>query len=407
MLLRTQLCAVFTLLGASGTAAFPSKHNHNGTFDLRPFTIDLSHEARRMYEKINSTNLPESPLYPGATVGVDLETLRSLRDEWATNFDWEAEQLELNTRYNHFTAKIEDLTIHFIHEKSANPNAIPLILNHGWPGSFLEFLPIVDALKEKFDVIIPSLPGFTFSSNPPANWTAHDTARVFHTLMTEVLGYPKYAVHGTDWGCVVAYSLYNNFNTTVRAAHLTMIPFYPQTPDQLAAQNITLTELEEFELQRTVEWTVSGNGYFIEHSTEPNAVGFPLYDSPVGQLSWIGGKVILWSDPQAGTPPSVLTHQEILKTVSLYYLTKTIVSSIYVYYQNPDGFTKTYSKAKTDAPMLFSAFKYNSANWPEGVVAQVGNLVSFKNHEFGGHFAGLDNPPALVEDLLGIEQYWE
>ena len=173
---------------------------------------------------------------------------------------------------------IEGLTIHFIHQKSSAPNAIPLILNHGWPGSFLEFLPVIDPLMQKcntsagtpvaFDIVVPSLPGFAFSSAPPATWTVDDTARVFNTLMTDVLGYSKYATHGTDWGSFVAYSLYDNFNASVRAAHFTFLPFSPKSPSELAALNISLSPLETFEAEEAVIFNSVGTGYTVEQSTE-------------------------------------------------------------------------------------------------------------------------------------------
>jgi len=291
-----------------------------------------------------------------------------------------------------------------------------LLLNHGWPGSFLEFVPLIKPLTLKnktstgkpvsFHVIVPSLPGYAFSTQPPANWTAGDTARVFHTLMTDVLGYKTFATHGTDWGSAISYPLYDQFNTSVRAAHFAFIPFFPLTPAQLAAENITLSPLETFEANHGAEWGVSGNGYFIEQSTKPNTIGLALYDNPVGQLAWIGEKIIEWSDPRAGTPPSVIDHTEILRTVSLYYLTRSFVSSVFMYAQNQNGFKTTYTKAHTDAPLLFSAFKYNVGFWPPAKVAQVGNLVEYRNHEFGGHFPGLDNPDALLEDLREIGTYW-
>jgi pimeloyl-ACP methyl ester carboxylesterase len=181
-------------------------------------------------------------------------------------------------RFNHYTAQIEGLEIHFIHAKSKAPNAIPLLLLHGWPGSFLEFVPIINELTEKattaagkkvsFDVIVPSLPGYAFSSVPPVEWTIADTARVFDTLLTKVLGYDTYATFGTDWGAGVAYSLYGQFNMTVRAAHLAFLPFSPLSSEQLAAENITLSPLEEYEQANAEEWTRSGEGYFVEQTTK-------------------------------------------------------------------------------------------------------------------------------------------
>jgi pimeloyl-ACP methyl ester carboxylesterase len=223
-------------------------------------------------------------------------------------------------RFNHYTASIEGLKVHFVHQKSSAPNAIPLLLIHGWPGSFLEFAPIIDQLTQEvtaatgksvsFDVIVPSLPGFAFSSPPPFNWTVTDTGRIFNTLMIDVLGYKTYALHGTDWGGGIAYDMYDHFNETVGAAHFAFLPFSPQTPDQLAAENITLSELELAEEQNAMGWTSTGNGYFIEQTTkvmkylhscmagacsdpyllQPTTIGLALYDNPVGQLAWLGEK---------------------------------------------------------------------------------------------------------------------
>ncbi|KAH7260663.1 Alpha/Beta hydrolase protein [Fusarium redolens] len=395
---------LFLVSSPYGAGAIPSPSPNS--FNLKPFTINLSHEVPHMMDLVERTRLPTNAEYLDPKAGIALETLVSLKNELVHNFDWENEQKELN-KFHHYTAEIENLTVHFIHEKSHRSGAIPLILNHGWPGSFLEFIPLIERLKDDFDIIIPSLPGFAFSSAPPTSWTVSDTARVFNTLMTKVLGYSKYATYGTDWGSGVSYSLYASFNTSVRAGHFSFLPFYPLNLTQLAAENISLSSLEEFEVLRLQDWSATGNGYFLEQSTEPNAIGFALYDNPVGQLSWIGGKFIEWSDPRAGSTPSVLNHNEILKSISLYYLTKSVVSSIYIYYSNPAGFSTTYTKALTDAPMLFSAFKYNVGYWPPALATRVGNLVSYKNHDFGGHFPGLDNPVALAKDLKEIKKYWK
>ncbi|KAG0652322.1 epoxide hydrolase [Hyphodiscus hymeniophilus] len=406
----------FLLLAFLG-AALVDEAVGGKSFNLKPFTVDLCDSVPRMLKQIQNTALPSSPEYAGvgSSFGIDLGVLKNLQSEWLTDFDWQKEQYSLN-QLNHYTAEIEGLTIHFIHERSKDPNAIPLILNHGWPGSFLEFLPVLDQLTQKastsagktvsFDVIIPSLPGFTFSTAPPANWTYSDTARVFNTLMTEVLGYKTYATSGTDLGAAITYAMYDQFNTTARAGHFVFLPFFPLDFAQLAAANISLSPLETIEEENFVQWNTVGNGYFIEHTTKPNTIGLALYDSPIGQLSWIAEKFISWSDPRAGTPPSVLNQNEILLSVSLYYLTRSIVSGMYTYAQNANGFATDYVKAQTDAPMIFSAFKYNIAFWPAEMVEKVGNLKLYSNHDFGGHFPGLDNPTALLKDLREIATYW-
>ncbi|KAI5460231.1 Alpha/Beta hydrolase protein [Mariannaea sp. PMI_226] len=407
-------CGVAVLVAPSRGALL-----HQGdTFNLQPFVINLSREVPRMLNLVKNTRLPDQEEYAGvgSSAGIALDTLKQLQTKWTTTFDWNKEQHALN-KYNHFTAQIENLTIHFIHQRSRDPNAIPLLLNHGWPGSFLEFLPVINSLTEKavtstgkpvsFHVVVPSLPGFTFSSAPPANWTVDDTGRVFNTLMTEVLGYKTFATFGTDFGAGPAYSLYDNFNTSTRAAHFAFLPFFPLGPDQLASQNITLlSPLEQAEERNLINWVATGNAYFAEQATKPNTIGLALQDNPVGQLAWMGEKFISWSDPRAGMPPSVLKSSEILLSTSIYYLTHSFLSSVYIYFQNPNGFKTTYTKARTDAPLLFSAFQYNIAFWPQALVEQVGNLVMYKNHDFGGHFPGLDNPPALIEDLREIGNYW-
>ncbi|KAK4075360.1 uncharacterized protein Triagg1_4481 [Trichoderma aggressivum f. europaeum] len=345
------------------TAASPVTNDNHDSYNLKPFTINISDGVSRMLERIRDTELPDNiPQYPGNEAGISLDTLKAFKNQWLVDFDWRKEEKSLNR------SKIENLDVHFIHEKSNEPDAIPLILYHGWPGSFLEFIPIIKGLTQKaktstgkrvsFDVVVPSLPGFAFSSAPGANWTVDDSARVFNTLMTKVLGYKTYAVHGTDWGTGVAW-------------------------EQLKAENITLnTPLDQFEEQRYVDWSATGSAYFSEESTKPNDIGLVLYDNPIGQLVWIGEKYIEWSDPKAGTSPSVLTHNEILRIISLYYLTKSILTSGYIYFQNPigqTGFRYNYTRARTDAPMLFSGFKYNVHYWPRELIETVGNLVHYRS----------------------------
>ncbi|KAK5694081.1 hypothetical protein LTR97_009702 [Elasticomyces elasticus] len=407
-----RLHALNVLAYALLSVALPgTAHPYQQKYDLQKFHIDL--DSRRMVDLIRQTRLPKKPEYPdlGATAGIDLDVLKSMQKQWVTSFDWPKEQASLNG-FNHFTAHIEGLRIHFIHEKASDPDAIPLILCHGWPGSFLEFEPIIKSLAAQaqtstnksisFNVVVPSLPGLAFSTAPPANWTIDDTARVYHTLMTKVLGYKTFAVFGTDWGCGPSFGLYRDYTASTRAAHFAFIPFLPATSEELKSDNITLNSLEAFEEATSEAWLTTGAAYFAEHSTKPNTIGLALYDNPVGQLAWID------SDPRAGTGPSLLTHDAILRSVSLYYLTESFVSSIFLYYQNLlDGLHPVYAKAQTDAPMLFSAFKYNIAFWHKEKVATVGNLVQYRNHDFGGHFPGIDNPPALLEDLREIGNFWE
>ncbi|KAJ7680834.1 Alpha/Beta hydrolase protein [Mycena polygramma] len=361
------------------TMAVAAAHAASDNFYVKPFEINLSAEIPRLKSLVNNSRLPDKDLYPsfGPEKGIKLDVLRELRADWLTNFDWEVQQAELN-QLKQFTAVIEGLTVHFVHERSTDPDAIPVILLHGWPGSFFEFAPIIKPLTQgtsttgkniSFNVVAPSLPGFLFSSAPPANWTINDTARIFDTLMTKVLGYSTYALHGTDWGCAVGYSLYSSFNATVRTAHFAFLPFPAPSPQDIAENNISLSPIQQVTEQRGVEFNAIGTGYLIEQTTKPNDIGLALHDSPMGQLAWLGGIFKLWSDPRAGTPPSVLNNTAILTVASLYFLTDSLLSA---------------AKAATDAPLLFSQYEYNVALWPEEYVAKntAAALAMLQSKEF-------------------------
>ncbi|KAM0255361.1 hypothetical protein ACHAQJ_005881 [Trichoderma viride] len=426
------------LLGAS--LGLLSKAAVASTPVVKPFAVNLSSRVPHMLDLVGKTVLPAAELAAAhanmnmsLTTGMPLDTLKSLQSEWTTSFNWTKEQEQMNTyenkkpskldrkelameltqcRYNHFTTQIGTQTVHFIHEKSKDPNAIPIILLHGWPGSFLEMVHLVDQLmlsnsSQTFHVVVPSLPGFGFSSPAPNDWQISDTATLFNTLMTEVLGYKTYAVHGTDWGSGVAYDMYDQFNTTVKAAHLNFLPFFSLTPEQLAAQGIMLAADEVEQEQRAMDFENSGTGYYIESTTTVNTVGLALYDNPVGQLSWIAEKFIIWSDPRRGTGPSLITNNEILRHVSMYYLSQTFDSAAFIYAQNPDGFSHTYRTARSNQPLLFSSFQHNMLFYPEKLVATVGNLVYYNSIEFGGHFPALENPPALADDIRLIGKHFK
>ncbi|KAJ7641184.1 Alpha/Beta hydrolase protein [Roridomyces roridus] len=381
-------------------------------YNIKPFKVDLGTEFQRLHTLVALAQLPSQDLYPevGFSKGIELTTLSQLRQEWLTDFNWEAEQAEMN-KFAQYTAEIEGLKIHFISEQSADPDAIPLIMLHGWSGSFHEFLPVIPSLTDSskpvsYHVVVPSLPGHIFSSPPKdKSWTCADTARVFNTLMTEVLGYSTYAVHGTDWGAIIGYSLYANFPATVTATHLVMLPFMPPTPPQRAEENVEIDDDQKVTEGLFFQWATTGNGYFIEQATKPKNLGLALHDSPIGQLAWIGAIWLDMSDPQSGTSPSLLTHNTILTTVSLYYLTGSFYSSIWIYEQNPEPLAMVYSKAKTEAPLFVGQFKYNPFFWPKEYAAKVGNLAGYKVHKRGGHYPGWDNPVGLVEDLREMAAY--
>ncbi|KAF7367435.1 Epoxide hydrolase domain protein [Mycena sanguinolenta] len=386
---------------------------------VQPFKIDLSSGLPHLQALIQHTNIPTEAeaLYPeaGLEFGMTLDLLRDLKTQWSDDFDWAQQEAELN-QVAQFTTTIGDQTLHFVHEKSSAEDAIPLLLIHGWPGSIQEFVPVIKPLTQpwtspsgktiSFDVVVPSLPGFLFSSAPPKNWTNVQTGALFNTLMTEVLGYPQYTMHATDWGADIGYRMYESFNETVRAALFVWYQFLPPTPQDIADNNIVLNDIEKVTLQRSMDWLTIDQGYFQEQTFKPNDIGLALLDNPIGQLAYLGSIITRWSDPRAGTGPSVLTNSTILTAVSLYYLTGTFQSAVWQYARNAGSFRTNYTQAPTDAPMFFSLFEYNIGFWPKQYVAKLGNLISYKEHDFGGHFAGLDNPAAFIEDIREMGVYY-
>ncbi|KAJ7580720.1 alpha/beta-hydrolase [Mycena floridula] len=394
------------LCGISSTLA--------ASFQIKPYMFNLSDGLPRMNSLIAQTMLPTMPDLPNdGDFGISLQRLRSLKSDWVDekNYDWNQAQATLNS-FKQFTVTIEGLTIHYIYEKSNTTGAKPLLLLHGWPSSVYEFSRVIKPLTQaattttdgvnltaSYDIIVPSLPGFAASSPPPANWTLHDTGRIFNTLVVDVLGYPTYALHGTDWGSVAAYSAYSQFPQNVRAAHFTFIPFVPPSAQEIADAGIALDSFGQLAEVHSTEWATTGQGYFVEQTTKPNTIGLALQDNPVGQLAWLAELYDLASDPNGD-----MTDSDILTAVSLFFLSKTFLSSVYIYAQN--SFQMAYTKASTDAPMLFSAYQWNNAYWPKEFVAKVGNLVVYNEHDKGGHLPGLDNPEALIEDLREVYVYY-
>jgi hypothetical protein len=216
--------------------------------------------------------------------------------------------------------------------------------------------------------------------------------------MVEVLGYEKYTAFGSDWvsetnllkigpvelsltiyqGAKINHIMYTQYTANVKAAHFSFIPFFPLTADELATENITLTAFEQEGLQRWTNFTTSGMGYFIEHNTRPNTIGQALLDNPVGQLAWIGEKFFEWTDPDRSAP-STFNDETILTSVSLYFLTRTFLSSVWIYHVGALGTgPAAYNIERPVAPMGFSAFRYNPGAWPEAMIAKVGNLTVYR-----------------------------
>ncbi|KAG8704360.1 hypothetical protein FRC08_002268 [Ceratobasidium sp. 394] len=379
-------------------------------YEVKPFKIDLSSRIPHMKDGIKHTVLPSSSVLGSAGKGIELAWLKDRQTEWLESYNWEEEEAKMN-QFNHSTVDIEDQTVHFIHQRSSDPNAIPVLLIHGWPGSFYEFHQVITPLSNtdanvSFHVIVPSLPGFGFSSPVPAGWNLNDTAKMFDTLMYDVLGYESYIAVGGDWGCVVTWALHNHHAEHIKAALYTgLVPHIVPPLEQLLSDPRfrgpaeSMTPEEKQRVRDNEIWGRESNGYFIEMATRPATIGLGMYDNPIGQLAWMGEKYLEYSDPQYGVQPSTITNNTILTAVSIYYLTRTFETAANIYYQNFPGFQPNFIKAVNDVPMGFGEYRYEPMYYPMFYLAEMGNLVFHSAHKRGGHFSALDNPPAYVSDI--------
>ncbi|PVH98811.1 epoxide hydrolase-like protein [Periconia macrospinosa] len=334
--------------------------------------------------------------------GVTYSWLSSAKDHWQNEFSWRKQEEYINS-FPNYTLEVEPgINIHFIGLFSKNKEAVPIMFMHGWPGSFIEFLPLIEKVKKKYPdpeampyhIIVPSLPGYTLSSGPPMDrdWDLGDTARVMNGLMKQ-LGFERYLAQGGDLGSFVATSLVTGFEECVGAhqnlfSDLTDLGHEQPDPE-------SLSPLERRALDHAKSVAATGLGYAIEHGTRPSTIGFMLSTHPVALLAWTGEKFLEWSDPS--TTPSLT---EILTNVTLYWFTGSFPRSIWpyrIYFGATAGTQKPFPYI--EKPFGFSMFPYELATGLEGVLKQKTNLVSYRQHTQGGHFAALEQPQELWDDV--------
>lgn len=383
-----------------------------------------------MRRLISDTRLPDSSPVGGASwdYGVDLEWLKTMRNAWLNDFDWKLVEKEMNS-IPQFTAVIESVSVHFMHQKSSRADAVPILFLHGWPGehehdsrfifahfhkgSFWEFHRVVEMLRDPpadqpaFHIVVPSLPGFAFSSAPPRKgWDMEDNARIFDHLMTGVLGYSSYMVQGGDWGSLVSLHLGTDKFPACKLLEITAVPGNPTLGALLTLPFFLLptswrswlyskiyTAEDIADLSRSKSFITTGSGYFVQQLTRPFTIGYALNDSPLGILAWIGEKYRDLLDPEV-LPTAT---KFILTTVSLYYLTNSFATSTLPYHEN----TKTFSqKIRMTKPYVTARYPYDVTNFPKGwIKAQHPRMLYRRIHQRGGHFPGFETPDLLAADL--------
>ncbi|KAJ6584890.1 putative epoxide hydrolase [Mycena capillaripes] len=351
-------------------------------------------------------------LRPDAKWGVTTDWIQNAKTEWE-NFDWRKVEAHINT-FPQYKLPVTDtdgisFDIHFVALFSEKPDAVPIIMLHGWPGSFLEFLPILKILSTRYTpatlpyhIIVPSLPGYAFSSPPPLdrNFDLTDVARLLNTFMVQ-LGFDAYVVQGGDIGSQTARILVAE-HANCKAAHLNLC--YTSEPPN--GDRSTLSPLEHAGILRCEEFFRSGSAYSREHATRPSTISFVLASSPLALLAWIGEKFVEWTDKD-------LPITTVLESLSLYWFTGTISTSLYPYRHttpialNHIGVNEN-PKWHITKPFGYSAFPKEPLPSPRAWIATTAsNFVFYREHDKGGHFAALEQPETLLKDVEDfVSQVW-
>ncbi|MCE8022013.1 alpha/beta fold hydrolase [Halomonas sp. MCCC 1A11036] len=331
--------------------------------------------------------------------GVPLADLVDLVNYWRTEYDWRSFEARLD-RIGQFRTTIDGLGIHFLHRRSARADATPLILTHGWPGSIVEFIDIVDELTEPkepdtpaFHVVVPSLPGFGYSDKPTTTgWGAGKIAAAWVELM-ERLGYDKFVAHGGDWGGVITTVLGGRFPSQLLGIHSTLA----QAPPGLVMEGLTADERKWAEDTR--DFWLYRAAYAKQQATRPQTIGYSLVDSPVGLLAWILDKFAEWTDTD-DSPFETISRDRILDDVTLYWLTRSGASAARIYYESHGGVNALDPELRVDVPSAITIYPRDIEKCPRPWAEQrYRQIVRWRTAEKGGHFPSLEVPGYFVKDL--------
>ena len=370
--------------------------------EIRPFRVQIPQaDLDDLNARLAATRWPDELPGVGWSYGTPVSYLKDLAEYWRTSYDWREHEARLN-EFPQFTTTIDGQNIHFLHVRSPEPNALPLILTHGWPGSIVEFMDIIGPLTDPrahggdpadaFHVIAPSMPGFGFSG--PTRETGWDTSRIARAWVELMrrLGYERYGAQGGDTGSVIS-PLLGRFDAEhVVGVHVNGSLGFPSgDPDGIAR----MTEAEQArlgDLQRQME---EGTGYAVIQSTRPQTVGVALSDSPAGQLAWIVEKFKEWTDPAAELPEDAVDRDAMLTNVSLYWLTGTATSSARLYREGRASWGQQTERSEVPSGVAVFPGDFGIRT----IAERDDNVVHWSEFDRGGHFAAMEVPDLLVGDV--------
>lgn len=368
---------------------------------IKPYQVNVPQTVLSdLLERLKDTRWPDEVKGSGWSMGTNLDYMRELTDYWQHQYDWRKQEAKLN-EFKQFKAEVDGLGIHFIHERGQGPNPIPIVITHGWPGSFFEICKLIPLLTDpasyggdpadSFDVIVPSLPGYGFSDRPRERgmMSSRRAAELWVKLMTEMLGYKRFAAAGGDFGSIVTQYIAADHPELLIGIHLTYIGHYASIPDPSE-----LSEAERRYLGALQQWSMREGGYYMIHSTKPQTLSYGLNDSPVGLAAWIAEKFQSWTDSDGGIERRI-TRDELLTNIMIYWVTETIGSSIRTYFDNEPQKLEPLPAV----PAAFAAFPKDLNPPPREWVERRVYLQQWTEMPRGGHFAAMEEPELLAEDM--------
>ncbi|MGA5448052.1 epoxide hydrolase family protein [Streptomyces umbrinus] len=379
---------------------------------IHPFVLDIPQsDLDDLNARLDLTRWPDELPGVGWEYGVPRDYLKELVRYWRHTYDWRAAEARLN-EWPQFTTTIDGANIHFAHIRSPEPDATPLIITHGWPGSIVEFLDVVGPLTDPrahggdpadaFHVVLPGIPGFGLSGpTRDTGWELRRVGAAFAELMDR-LGYRRFGVQGGDWGAGISRELGRAFPDRVIGVHLNLLPgahaSTEPTPEELAALNPREREKTLASWRRNEEWTRERLGYAVVQMTRPQTLSYGLTDSPVGQLAWIVEKFKEWTDSHE-RPEDAVDRDQLLTNVMLYWLTGTAGSSARIYYERAHAAGWGEPVQPSTAPTALAVFPWDNFIPLRHIADRTENIVRWTEFDRGGHFAAMEEPDLLVGDV--------
>ena len=375
--------------------------------EVTPFKIEVPEATLAdLWERLAGTRWPDEITDSGWGYGSNLGYIQELVEYWRTGFDWRAQEAALN-KFAHFRAEVDGLGVHFIHERGKGPNPIPLVVTHGWPSSIFEMYKIIPLLSDpgshgadpadSFDVVVPSMPGYGFSDRPAhRGMNIQRIADLWTKLMIEGLGYQRFGAQGGDWGAQVTCRLGFAYPDRLIGIHSTSVSGVGLS--SVGPGDGPLSDAERELHDKREAWRQAEGGYSHIQGTKPQTLSYSLNDSPAGLAAWIVEKFRTWSDCN-GDVESRYTRDALLTNVTIYWVTQTINSSTRLYYESQhDAWTMSPGE-RTEVPTGFAVFPKEISQPPREWAERFYNVQRWTPMPSGGHFAALEEPQLLAEDV--------